>query len=41
MELRQSAYRRAVEAFTPASVVRPLDERLAAGIQLRSSAKRR
>jgi glycosyltransferase involved in cell wall biosynthesis len=32
--LRQAAYRRAVEAFTPAAVVRPLDERLAAGIAL-------
>jgi glycosyltransferase involved in cell wall biosynthesis len=41
MELRQVAYRRAVEAFTPAAVVRPLDERLAAGIPLKASAKRR
>jgi glycosyltransferase involved in cell wall biosynthesis len=38
--LRQAAYSRAVEAFTPAAVVRPLDERLAAGIPLKSSAGR-
>jgi glycosyltransferase involved in cell wall biosynthesis len=38
--LRQAAYRRAVEAFAPAAVVRPLDERLAAGIPLRASAAR-
>jgi glycosyltransferase involved in cell wall biosynthesis len=29
MSLRQSAYRRALAAFTPAEVVKPLDERLA------------
>lgn len=39
--LRQAAYDRAVEAFTPAAVVRPLDERLASGIALRTNAARR
>ena len=39
--LRQAAYRRAVEAFTSAAVVRPLDERLAAGIPLKSRSARR
>jgi glycosyltransferase involved in cell wall biosynthesis len=39
--LRQAAYHRAVEAFTPAMVVQPLDERLAAGIPLRATHKRR
>jgi len=39
--LRQAAYNRAVEAFTPAAVVRPLDERLAEGIALKAHAKRR
>jgi glycosyltransferase involved in cell wall biosynthesis len=38
--LRQAAYRRAVEAFAPAAVVRPLDERLAAGILLKARAAR-
>jgi hypothetical protein len=38
--LRQAAYRRAAEAFAPAAVVRPLDERLAAGIPLKASAAR-
>jgi glycosyltransferase involved in cell wall biosynthesis len=38
--LRQAAYRRAAEAFAPAAVVRPLDERLAAGIPLKTSAGR-
>ena len=36
--LRQAAYHRAVEAFAPAAVVRPLDERLAAGIPVKSKA---
>ena len=36
--LRQAAYRRAVEAFTPAAVVLPLDQCLAAGIPLKSRA---
>jgi glycosyltransferase involved in cell wall biosynthesis len=38
--LRQAAYRRAVEAFTPAAVVQPLDERLTTGIRLKSRAAR-
>jgi glycosyltransferase involved in cell wall biosynthesis len=41
MSLRQAAHRRALEAFTPSAVVRPLDERLAAGIPLKSAAARR
>ncbi len=37
MSLRQAAYRRALEDFTPRAVARPLDERLAAGIPLKSA----
>jgi glycosyltransferase involved in cell wall biosynthesis len=33
--LRQAAYRRAVEAFAPAAVVEPLHERLQAGVRKR------
>ena len=39
--LREAAHRRAVEAFTPAAVVRPLDECLRAGIAMRAGATRR
>jgi glycosyltransferase involved in cell wall biosynthesis len=38
--LRRAAYARAAEAFAPAVVVRPLDERLTAGIPLKSKAAR-
>ena len=38
MSLRQAAYRRALEDFTPRAVVQALDERLAAGIPLKSPA---
>ena len=41
MALRQAAYRRALEDFTPSAVVRPLDERLQAGLPLKSKAARR
>lgn len=38
--LRRAAHRRALEAFAPAAVVQPLDERLVAGIPLKSSVAR-
>jgi glycosyltransferase involved in cell wall biosynthesis len=38
--LRQGAYRRAMEAFTPEAVVRRLDESLVAGIPLKSNVAR-
>lgn len=41
VSLRQSAYRRALEDFSPSAVVRPLEERLDAGIALKSKAARR
>jgi len=41
LSLRQAAYRRALEAFTPSAVVQPLDERLAAGIPLKTAAAQR
>ena len=38
--LRQGAYRRAAEAFTPEAVVRPLDESLVAGVRLKAKVAR-
>jgi glycosyltransferase involved in cell wall biosynthesis len=40
-ELRQKAYRRAIEAFAPVAVVQPLADRLAAGIHLKAKTARR